>query len=81
MSPKDTSLRPIDLARASGVSTQQVRNLLDAGVLPPAPRTTTGYRRFDERHRRALLAYHALAEGYGPRTARAIMQAVHAEGV
>jgi DNA-binding transcriptional MerR regulator len=72
-------LRPVDLARAAGVSTQQVRNLLDAGVLPPAPRTAARYRRFDERHRGALLAYHALAEGYGQRTARAIMRAVHAE--
>jgi DNA-binding transcriptional MerR regulator len=72
-------LRPADLARAAGISTQQVRNLVGAGVLPPAPRTATGYRRFDARHRRALLTYHALAAGYGQRTARAIMRSVHAE--
>ncbi|MQA86811.1 MAG: MerR family transcriptional regulator [Streptosporangiales bacterium] len=72
------SLRPIDLARAAGISTQQVRNYVDAGILPSTPRTATGYRRFEARHRRALLTYRALARGYGSDTARAIMRAVHA---
>ncbi|RCG26884.1 MerR family transcriptional regulator [Sphaerisporangium album] len=71
-------LRPVDLARLVGVSTQQIRNYADAGVLPPAPRTPSGYRRFDERHRGALLTYRTLAAGYGWDTARSIMQAVHA---
>jgi DNA-binding transcriptional MerR regulator len=78
MSRADAGLRPIDLARAAGVSTQQIRNYADAGILPPAPRSPTGYRRFDGRHRRALLTYRALAGGYGWDTARAIMRAVHA---
>ena len=75
------SLRPVDLARAAGISAQQVRNYLDAGVLPPAPRSPTGYRRFDAGHRRALLAYRALARGYGPGGAREVMRAVHAGDV
>ena len=50
-------LRPVDLARAGGISTQQVRNYADAGVLPPAPRTPSGYRVFTAEHRRALLTY------------------------
>jgi DNA-binding transcriptional MerR regulator len=70
--------RPIDLARAVGVSTQQIRNYADSGILPSAPRTAAGYRRFDGRHRRALLTYRALVPGYGWRAAREIMQAVHA---
>jgi DNA-binding transcriptional MerR regulator len=70
------ALRTVDLARAAGISTQQVRNYLDAGVLPPAARTPTGYRTFDLRHRAALLTYRALARGYGPAAAKAIMQAV-----
>ncbi|WP_037676124.1 MerR family DNA-binding transcriptional regulator, partial [Streptomyces afghaniensis] len=37
-------LRPVDLARLAGVSTQQIRNYEDAGVLPPAARTESGYR-------------------------------------
>lgn len=74
----EARLRPIDLARAAGISTQQVRNYADAGILPPTERTPTGYRRFGVRHRRAVLTYRALARGFGGDTARAIMHAVHA---
>ncbi|MFC5949753.1 MerR family transcriptional regulator [Pseudonocardia lutea] len=68
----------MDLARAAGISTQQVRNHEDAGVLPPVPRTASGYRAYDESHLRALLAYRALAAGHGSPTATAVMLAVHA---
>ena len=68
----------MDLARLAGVSTQQVRNYEQAGILPPVPRTATGYRRYDARHERALLAYRALARGFGGEASRAIMRAVHA---
>ncbi|MET7764514.1 MerR family transcriptional regulator [Streptomyces sp. NPDC005393] len=78
MSVKETGLRPIDLARMAGISTQQIRNYVDAGILPPAARTPAGYRRLDDRHRRALVAYQALLKGYGTNTARAVMRAVHA---
>ena len=74
-------VRPVDLARLVGVSTQQIRNYADAGILPPTPRTDSGYRQFGERHRLALLTYRALAAGYGGDTARAIMQAVHDDDV
>ncbi|GAA3740474.1 DNA-binding transcriptional MerR regulator [Spinactinospora alkalitolerans] len=77
MSREEKGLRPIDLARTAGVSTQQIRNYEDAGILPPAPRTPAGYRRFGAGHRRALVTYRALAKGYGPGTAQAIMRAVH----
>ncbi|WP_030268331.1 MerR family transcriptional regulator [Streptomyces sp. NRRL B-24484] len=66
------------MARAAGISTQQIRNYADAGILPPAPRTAAGYRRFDGTHLDALLAYRALARGCGPQQARAVMLAVHA---
>jgi len=75
------ALRPIDLARLAGISAQQVRNYADAGVLPAAPRTPAGYRRFDDRHRRALLAYRALGRGFGWDVARDVMRAVHAGDV
>ncbi|HEX2316228.1 MAG TPA: MerR family transcriptional regulator [Thermomonospora sp.] len=75
------SLRPVDLARAAGVSTQQVRNYEDAGLLPPAARTPTGHRRYEERHRSALLTYRALAAGYGRDTAQGVIRAVHAGDV
>ncbi|WP_105972297.1 MerR family transcriptional regulator [Streptomyces geranii] len=70
-------LRPVDLARLSGLSTQQIRNYEDAGVLPPAARTESGYRVFGDAHRRALLTYRALQAGYGPLAATAVMRAVH----
>jgi DNA-binding transcriptional MerR regulator len=69
--------RPIDLARLAGISTQQVRNLAAAGVLPPTARTAADYRRFDERHRRALLTYQALVLGYGIHLSRSMMRAIH----
>ncbi|MEV7013370.1 MerR family transcriptional regulator [Streptosporangium sp. NPDC051022] len=78
MDREGEGLRPIDLARLAGVSTQQIRNYADAGVLPPVPRTPAGYRRFDAGHRRALVTYRALERGYGWDTARAVMRAVHA---
>ncbi|MFD9885402.1 MerR family transcriptional regulator [Streptomyces alboflavus] len=79
--PLPKALRPVDLARMAGVSTQLVRDYADAGILPPTPRTPSGYRRFAPVHGRALLAYRALAKGFGPDTARAVMRAVHADDV
>ncbi|MBG0853338.1 MerR family transcriptional regulator [Streptomyces spinoverrucosus] len=73
----DDRLRPVDLARLVGVSTQQIRNYEDAGVLPPADRTASGYRTFTGAHRQALLAFRALVPGYGPTTAARIMRTVH----
>ncbi|MEU1318149.1 MerR family transcriptional regulator [Streptomyces tibetensis] len=73
----DRRLRPVDLARLAGVSTQQIRNYEDAGVLPPAARTASGYRVFGEVHRGALLAYRTLMRGYGPVTATNILRTVH----
>ncbi|MFC9126938.1 MerR family transcriptional regulator [Streptomyces sp. NPDC057099] len=70
-------LRPVDLARSAGVSTQQIRNYEDAGVLPPADRTASGYRAFTEVHRGALLAYRTLMRGYGPVAATRIMRTLH----
>ncbi|MFD0745172.1 MerR family DNA-binding transcriptional regulator [Phytohabitans flavus] len=74
-------MRTVDLARAAGVSTQQIRNYEEAGLLPPVPRTDSGYRTFDERHLKAVLAYRALAAGHGPEAARGIMHAVLAGDV
>ncbi|GGQ20645.1 MerR family transcriptional regulator [Streptomyces griseomycini] len=73
----DRRLRSVDLARLAGISTQQIRNYEESGVLPPAARTPSGYRVFGEVHRQALLAYRALLKGYGPATATPVMRAVH----
>ncbi|MGX6605791.1 TioE family transcriptional regulator [Micromonosporaceae bacterium Da 78-11] len=76
--PQSTGqLRPVDLARAHGLSTQAVRNYEAAGILPPAARTPHGYRTYTPLHGSALHAFLALAPGHGHRTATAIMQAVN----
>ena len=69
-------MRPVDLATRAGVSTQQIRNLEAAGVLPPADRTGSGYRVYRGAHLSALLCYQALARGHGAGSARSIMEAL-----
>jgi DNA-binding transcriptional MerR regulator len=70
-------LRPVDLARRHGLSTQAIRNYEAAGVLPSADRTPHGYRTYTPRHAQALRAFLALAPGHGHRTATSIMRAVN----
>ncbi|APU43666.1 MULTISPECIES: TioE family transcriptional regulator [unclassified Streptomyces] len=70
-------LRPVDLARGHGLSTQAVRNYEEAGILPPADRTPHGYRTYTPLHARALDAFLALVPGHGHRTAASIMRAVN----
>ncbi len=70
-------LRPVDLARRHGLSTQAVRNYEAAGILPPADRTAAGYRAYTPLHGLALGTFLALVPGHGHRTATAIMQAVN----
>ncbi|MEV8371618.1 MerR family transcriptional regulator [Kribbella sp. NPDC056861] len=70
-------LRPVDLARRAGISTQLVRNYESVGILPDVPRSDSGYRQYDEVHLRAMLTYRALTPGYGNETATAVMRAVH----
>jgi DNA-binding transcriptional MerR regulator len=72
----DVRLRPVDLAREHGLSTQAIRNYEDAGILPAAVRTSTGYRTYTPLHARALRAFLALIPGHGHQTATAIMRAV-----
>lgn len=64
------------LAAIAGYSVQQVRDLGDLGVLPPARRMANGYRRFGAEHATALNAYRNLAAAVGPVEARSTMQAV-----
>ncbi|WP_327139416.1 TioE family transcriptional regulator [Nocardia sp. NBC_01327] len=70
-------LRPADLAREHGISTQAVRNYEQDGCLPPASRTPTGYRIYTEAHAAALRTYLALIPAYGHSAAGQIMTALH----
>ncbi|GAA2359760.1 MerR family transcriptional regulator [Catellatospora methionotrophica] len=77
----EARLRPVDLARGQGLSTQAVRNYEEAGILPPAARTPTGYRVYTPLHARALRTFAALAPGHGHQTATAIMRAVNEDAL
>ena len=71
------SLRTHDLALAGGISVQQVRNYEASGLIPQAPRSSSGYRLYTRQHLAALKTLKSLVPGYGwPRTS-AIMQALH----
>ncbi|MFJ3173941.1 TioE family transcriptional regulator [Streptomyces roseus] len=70
-------LRPVDLAREHGLSTQAVRNYEEAGILPAAARTPHGYRTYTPLHAAALRAFLALAPAHGHRTATVIMCSVN----
>lgn len=74
-------LRPVDLARGHGLSTQAVRNYEEAGILPAAARTLHGYRTYTSLHAGALRAFLALVPGHGHRTATSIMRAVNEDAV
>ncbi|MEU3019544.1 MULTISPECIES: TioE family transcriptional regulator [unclassified Nocardiopsis] len=70
-------LRPIDLARRHGLSTQAVRNYEADGILPAAERTPSGHRAYTPAHACALRAFLALVPGHGHQRAAAIMRAVN----
>ncbi|MEV7569967.1 TioE family transcriptional regulator [Streptomyces tanashiensis] len=70
-------LRPVDLARGHGLSTQAIRNYEAAGVLPAAERTPHGYRTYTPLHAGALRAFLALLPGHGHPTATSILRAVN----
>ncbi|WP_406016396.1 TioE family transcriptional regulator [Streptomyces sp. NBC_00984] len=74
-------LRPVDLARGHGLSTQAIRNYEAAGILPAAGRTPHGYRTYTALHAQALRAFLALVPGHGHHTATSIMRAVNEEAV
>lgn len=70
------TLRPADLAREHGISTQAVRNYERDGFIPPAERTRSGYRIYTEVHAAALRAYLALIPAYGYAAGGQIMHAL-----
>src|SRR5699024_1554368 len=70
-------LRPVDLARGHGLSTQAVRNYEQDGILPAARRTPHGHRTYTPLHARALDAFVALVAGHGHPRASSIMRAVN----
>jgi DNA-binding transcriptional MerR regulator len=72
------TLRPVDLARAAGVSTQSVREYERLGFLPPAARSPSGHRRYGQPHLDAIMAARTMQAGYGWFPCLTIMRCVHA---
>ncbi|MEO3782662.1 TioE family transcriptional regulator [Actinocorallia sp. B10E7] len=70
-------LRPVDLAREHGISTQAVRNYEQAGILPAAERSPHGYRLYGPEHAQALRTFIALVPGHGHQVATDIMRAAN----
>lgn len=71
------TLRTIDLARAAGMSVQQVRNYETLGLLPKAERSKSGYRLYTQRHLAALITARSLVVGYGWQRVPEIMKTLH----
>lgn len=74
-------LRPVDLAREHGLSTQAVRNYEEAGILPASERSPHGYRAYSPRHAAALRAFLALVPAHGHARATQIMRAANGGAV
>jgi DNA-binding transcriptional MerR regulator len=70
-------LRTIDLARSTGISVQMVRNYEQAGFLPQAERSPSGYRRYTARHLLALRTARAMIRGFGWQHTCHALQAFH----
>ncbi|WP_406378667.1 MerR family DNA-binding transcriptional regulator [Streptomyces sp. NBC_01618] len=58
-------MRPVDLARRHRLSTQAVRNHEDAGIIPSAHRSRTGYRDCTATDAAGLAAYLAPVPAFG----------------
>ncbi|MCU0494856.1 MAG: MerR family transcriptional regulator [Chloroflexaceae bacterium] len=73
----ESYLRTSDLAKAAGISVQQVRNYEASGFIPVAERSPSGYRRYTGQHLAALTTARQLVGAYGIQRTQQIMQAVH----
>jgi len=73
----EKALRPVDLARSIGVSTQAVRNYERWGFLPEAERGPQGYRLYSQQHLHALRTSRSLIAGFGWEHTLRIMQYIH----
>jgi DNA-binding transcriptional MerR regulator len=70
-------LRTADLAKATGISVQTVRNYEERGFLPAAARSPTGYRLYTSRHLYALRVAQMLVPSFGWWHSRNILAHIH----
>jgi DNA-binding transcriptional MerR regulator len=71
------ALRPVDLARAVGISTASVRFYEREGFLPAAYRRPSGHRAYGQKHLDALVTARSVIKGYGWQYALRVMKSVH----
>ncbi|HRF49454.1 MAG TPA: MerR family transcriptional regulator [Anaerolineales bacterium] len=71
------SIRTSDLARAAGISVQQVRNYEAQGLLPRVARRPSGYRHYTPQHLAAVRVTRLLMRAYGGGRALRLLRAVH----
>ncbi len=57
--------RAVDIARRLGVSTSILRHYEAWGLIPPVPRSATGYRLYGEEHAAYLECIRAMVPGFG----------------
>ncbi|CCH70510.1 MerR family transcriptional regulator [Phycicoccus elongatus Lp2] len=72
----EVKVRSIDIAREHGLSTQAIRNYEEAGLIPRAQRSPSGYRDYTAAHAAGVAAYMALIPACGYPFSRRIMLAV-----
>jgi DNA-binding transcriptional MerR regulator len=70
-------MRVTALAREARLSVQQIRNYVDAGLLPTTERADNGYRIFTSRHADALTVARIMLDGYDWHTTATAMSAAH----
>ena len=70
-------MRPIDLARATNISTASIRFYEREGILPPSIRRPSGHRRYTDQHLDALKTARIMMTGYGWSNTRDILRLVH----
>lgn len=70
-------LRPVDLARAVGLSAQTVRKYERWGFIPPSDRGANGYRHYGPRHLQALRSARTMIAGFTWSEALRILRYVH----
>lgn len=71
-------MRPIDIARKLNVSTSALRNYEEKGLVPPAHRSASGYRKYTEEHVAYFECIQAMSPGFGMEATTEVLQLIQA---
>lgn len=73
---KSGLLRPIDIARKIGMSTSALRHYESWGLVPPVPRSPTGYRLYTRQHLAYYECIRSMGDGFGIKRTGAVMRCI-----